>query len=106
MMRFEIHGTYDVIILYDVAYPVFSWVVVIVNTTVLIIKLKQSANWRKQHLNFPTTSATRSTTSVRTNRVTKSVVIVASIFVCSLPIFLTLITIYFLPEFSPGDKCW
>ncbi|GFO26308.1 peptide receptor gpcr [Plakobranchus ocellatus] len=60
---------------YYVAFPVFSWVVVIVNATALIIKLKQSANWRKQHLNFPTISATQRTTSVRTNRVTKTVVI-------------------------------
>ncbi|GFO26306.1 peptide receptor gpcr [Plakobranchus ocellatus] len=91
--------------LYYVAFPVFSWVVVIVNTTVLIIKLKQSANWRKQHLKFPTTSATQSTTSGRTNRVTKTVVIVASIFIaCSLPFSLTFSAWTFLPEFYRKAK--
>ncbi|GFO26307.1 peptide receptor gpcr [Plakobranchus ocellatus] len=91
--------------LYYVAFPVFSWVVVIVNATVLIIKLKQSANWRKQHLNFPTTSATQSTTSMRTNRVTKTVVIVASIFiVCSLPIFFAFFTWTYLPKFYQKTK--
>ncbi|GFO13879.1 peptide receptor gpcr [Plakobranchus ocellatus] len=91
--------------LYDVAYPVVSWVVVIVNTAVLISKLKQSANWRKQHLNFPTTSATQRITSGRTNRVTKTTIIVASIFIaCTLPISIAMISQVFLPEFSPVGK--
>ncbi|GFO10340.1 peptide receptor gpcr [Plakobranchus ocellatus] len=91
-------------LLYNVAFPVFSWVVVIVNTTFLIIKLKQSANWRKQHLNFPTTSATQRTT-LRTNRVTKTAVVVASIFiVCTLPISLTFFAWEYLPKLSPTGE--
>ncbi|GFO10339.1 peptide receptor gpcr [Plakobranchus ocellatus] len=92
-------------ILYDVVYPVFSWIVVIVNTTVLIIKLKQSANWRKQNLNLLTTSAAQRTTSARTNRVTKTAVVVASIFiVCTLPISLTFLAWDYLPRLSSTGK--
>ncbi|GFO38254.1 peptide receptor gpcr [Plakobranchus ocellatus] len=91
-------------VLYGVVYPVFSWVSVIVCTSFLIIKLRRSATWRKQNINdspIHRDQVHERRIFTRTSRVTKTVVIVAIIFiVCSFPISLNLFYSTFEREYS------
>ncbi|GFO35132.1 chemosensory receptor a [Plakobranchus ocellatus] len=95
--------------LYGAVYPVFSWVAVAVSTTFLISKLRQSAAWRKQTLaHLPNLvngracpSFNQQQVSAKTQRVTKTVVIVAVIFIItSLPLSVHLFLSFLVREFS------
>ena len=89
--------------LYGAVYPVFSCVTVTICTTFLIVKLRQSARWRKA-----TAPATTSTQSPGTNprnvyrresRTTRTVVMIASVFIiCSVPVSANLVMAVFLRE--------
>ncbi|GFO00389.1 chemosensory receptor a [Plakobranchus ocellatus] len=94
-------------ILYGLVYPVSSWVIVIVSTTILIIKLRASNLWRKQHLissgneMSQTGDFQQRRFCERSNRVSKIVINVACVFiVCSFPISVTLLLTVSIPEFS------
>ncbi|GFO02069.1 chemosensory receptor a [Plakobranchus ocellatus] len=97
--------------LYSAVYPVFSWVSVIVCTTFLIIKLRQSATWRRRNDNAPSDKVIHRNQieerriSVKANRVTKTVVTVAIIFiVCSFPISISLFFSSLMREFSLSGR--
>ncbi|GFO02067.1 chemosensory receptor a [Plakobranchus ocellatus] len=97
--------------LYSTVYPVFSWVSVIVCTTFLIIKLRQSASWRKRNVTAPSNDTIyRNQTqergiSVKANRITKTVVAVAIIFiVCSFPISISVFFSSLMREFSLSGR--
>ncbi|GFO38255.1 peptide receptor gpcr [Plakobranchus ocellatus] len=114
--RFYIFGDVDkdlnllnrfAFVLYGAVYPVFSWVSVIMCTSFLIIKLRRSAPWRKRNVTDPPMETIHRNQVherrifTRTNRVTKTVVIVAIIFiVCSFPISLNLFYSFFEREYS------
>ena len=77
--------------LYGAVYPVFSWVTVTICTTFLVVKLRQSARWRKANAPVTTSTAQSTVTNPRSvyrrvNRTTRTVVMIASVFIiCSLP---------------------
>ncbi|GFO45330.1 chemosensory receptor a [Plakobranchus ocellatus] len=95
------------IIIYGAVYPVSSWVSVTVCTTFLIIKLRQGAILRKRNTNNPSMEVIHRDQvqerriPSRTRRVTKTVVIVAIIFIaCSFPVALNLFYSSFEREYS------
>ncbi|GFS16003.1 peptide receptor GPCR [Elysia marginata] len=79
--------------LYGAVYPLVSWISVAIWAAFLIVKLKQSARWRKAHtrdISGPKDSTgerqQRVKSSNRGNRVTKTVVAIAVTFIlCSSP---------------------
>ncbi|RUS80990.1 hypothetical protein EGW08_011265 [Elysia chlorotica] len=78
-------------VLLGALYPALSWITVSVCTTVLVVKLKQSARWRQRNAcprnTVNTVRGREATMSTQRLRVTKTVVIVASLFIAlSLPL--------------------
>ncbi|RUS84308.1 hypothetical protein EGW08_007952 [Elysia chlorotica] len=78
------------VLLYGAVYPTLSWVIVTTCTTFLIIKLRESARWRKSNSNGVNPNVPTGTTQKNghkgENRITKTVVMIACVFItCSLP---------------------
>ena len=94
-------------LLYGAVYPLFSWFTVTVCTSFLIMKLKkQVATWRKLNV-YAITAARRFThashpgLSARNIRVTKTVVILAIVFIiATLPVSVSLVVRTLIREFS------
>ena len=73
------------LILYGAIYPMLAWVTLSICTMVLVIKLKQSNQWRQRNARARITGQVRrrdeARMSIQKLRVTKTVVIVASLFI-------------------------
>ncbi|GFO29744.1 peptide receptor gpcr [Plakobranchus ocellatus] len=101
------------LLVYGVVYPVFSNATVTVSTVFLIIKLRQSAARTKRNINAPTDDRptipslqiVERKVSARTTRLTKTVIIVAVVFIiCSLPMSLSVFWGLSVRGYSPnGD---
>ena len=102
-----------ILFLYGLLYPLFSWVSVMVCTTVLVVKLRQSTRWRRHNLALTTTERSPGCTldvdptpqrkqvhSTKETRITKVVVIVASVFLtCSAPSSASMLATIAVPEY-------
>ena len=93
-------------LLYGFVYPLSSWVTVFVCTTLFVNRLRQKAAWRKLNArgktprNLGPEASRKQQLSSREDRITKTVVTVASIFiVCSLPISANLFAVLFEEEY-------
>ena len=85
--------------LYGAVYPVFSCLTVTICTAFLVVKLRQSARWRKANALVTTSTAQSAGTNPRSvyrrdNRTMRTVVMICSCFVvCSLPMSTSLIAV-------------
>ncbi|RUS82836.1 hypothetical protein EGW08_009412 [Elysia chlorotica] len=73
-------------LLYGAIYPITSWITVSVCTAFLVVQLKRSSRWRKSNTsgnNLPTELGRLRSAERRERRVTKTVVIIASVFIIS-----------------------
>ena len=100
------------IVLYGFLYPICSWVIVIICTTFLSIRLKQSSKWRKLNASVTATDVAGTGTnqrqlSTKESRVIKTVVIVASVFLfCSVPVTGQILINLSLPGYGSWDSLW
>ncbi|KAK3740235.1 hypothetical protein RRG08_054256 [Elysia crispata] len=99
------------VLLYGGFYPVFSWVSVTLCTMFLVIKLRQSARWRERNTGTSNSAGQagqvdqRAKRNAQTNRVTKTVVTLASLFtVLSLPLSVNIIVTSAFREYSTSGS--
>lgn len=85
----------------NIFIPYSSFVIIVVCTVILVVKLRSNTEWRKVSAN--TTQA--DTVSARNQKVAKMVVLISALFIaCFVPISIIFIAMCFEPEFSVYGK--
>ena len=113
-LLFDIHITKELSVLgtvglylYGSIYPIMTWVIVSINAAILTAKLKQSSKWRNAttQANLGSKLNRQRNTVRRERRVTKTVVMIAGIFIiCSLPISAALVVSTFARKHSMTES--
>lgn len=85
----------------NVIIPFVSFIIIIICTIILVVKLRVKAKWRT----MSTSSTQAESISNRDTKVTKMVVIISGLFIFSfIPVCINFIAMSLVPEFSIGGK--
>lgn len=85
----------------NVFIPFSAFLVIIICTIILVIKLRQQANWRQKS----TTAEQADKVTIRNQKVAKMVVMISTLFiVCFVPVSLVFIAMSLEPELSVAGK--
>lgn len=81
--------------------PSIAFVIIVVSTVALVIKLRTAAEWRKRS----TCQAQEDRVSRRNQKVAKMVVMISTVFIiCFIPVCVIMLAAVFEPELSFGGK--
>lgn len=84
-------------IINNTVIPIMAFVIISVCTVILVIKLRQTTKWRQKATSYVQADLT----SHRTQKVTKMVVMISSLFIaCFIPLSILFISITFVPSLN------